>query len=101
MILDRLSERSAATQQYAQGIYRSVRAEALLITTRTVLHLEGCIPQFLYPQPLDESNLLRFMTSLVKEGSDQASGLADTSRPAPLSSMDEQLALGQRLRDLF
>jgi len=101
VILDRLSERSAATQQYVQRIYRSVRAEALVITTRTVLHPEGSVPQLLYPQPLDESNLLRFMTSLVKEGPDQAGGPADTSRPAPLSSMDEQLALGHRLRDLF
>ena len=101
VVLDRLSERSAATQQYVERIYRSVRAEALVITTRTVLHPEGSVPQFLYPQPLDESNLLRFMTSLLKQSSDQASGPADTSSPAPFYSMDEQLALGHRLRDLF
>jgi hypothetical protein len=103
VILDRLSERSAATQQYVQRIYRSVRVEALVITTRTVLHPEGSVPHLLYPQPLDETNLLRFMTSLVKEGCDQAAG-PDASGPAvaaPLSSMDEQLALGHRLRDLF
>jgi photosystem II stability/assembly factor-like uncharacterized protein len=104
VILDRLSERSAATQQYVQRIYRSVRAEALVITTRTVLHPEGSVPQLLYPQPLDESNLLRFMTNLVKEGTDRAAGPPDYGGPAvaaPLSSMDDQLALGHRLRDLF
>jgi len=62
------------------------------------------VPQFLYPQPLDESNLLRFMTSLVKESSDHAGAPLDgggSAVAAPLSSMDEQLALGHRLRDLF
>ena len=104
VILDRLSERSAATQKYVQGIYRTVRAEALVITTRAVLHPEGSVPQLLYPQPLDESNLLRFMTSLVKEGADQSSVPAHASQPAvaaPLSSMEEQLALGSRLKHLY
>jgi hypothetical protein len=104
VILDRLSERSAPTQEYVQRIYRSVRAEALVITTRTELHPEGSVPQLLYPQPLDESNLFRFMTSLIKEGFNDHSVPTDVREPpvaAPLSSMDEQLALGHHLRDLF
>jgi hypothetical protein len=108
IIVDRLSERSAATQQYIESIYRSTRVEALLITTRREIRPEYSAPVLLYPQPLDEGNLLRFMTSLVAEDiepqepqtqPDAESKEAGVS--ATLSSLDSQLALGTRLKALF
>jgi hypothetical protein len=55
VIVDRLSERSAASQAHIAGIYAATRVEALVITTRTQMRPVGSNPIFLYPQPLNAS----------------------------------------------
>ena len=68
VIVDRLSERSAATQAHIVGMYRSAFAsEALVITTRVPIRPNGAAPVFLYPQPLNAGNLLRFMLALIED----------------------------------
>jgi hypothetical protein len=97
IVLDRLSERSVATQQYIGRIYRSVRAEALLITARTHVPVQGAALVILYPQPLNQDNLLHFMTSLLSPG---ANGTKDAVAPDAVS-IDDQLALGKKLAALY
>jgi photosystem II stability/assembly factor-like uncharacterized protein len=96
-VVDRLSERSAATQQYIGRIYRSTRAEALLITARTYQQVQGAAPVVLYPQPLNQKSLLHFMTSLVSQ---DVSGLTDPVANVALT-VKEQLALGDKLATLY
>jgi hypothetical protein len=97
VILDRLSERSAATQQYIGTIYRSTRVEALLITARTYVLVDGSTPLTLHPQSLNQDSLLHFMTSLLKAG---ASGNEDVDS-RPTVSLEEQLAMGEKLATLY
>jgi photosystem II stability/assembly factor-like uncharacterized protein len=108
VIVDRLSERSAATQAHVTGIYTSTRVEALVITTRTQLRPVGSDPISLYPQPLNASNLVKFMLALIEDwvqhrhapgqgGKEPEGALAEV----PFSSPEDQLALGQRLAQLF
>ena len=94
IVLDRLSERSGTTLHYIATVYRSLRPEALLITARMPLNIEGATPVILYPQSLNQETLLHFMTSLLKLGT----GEPDT--PSTVS-LDDQLALGKKLADLY
>ena len=96
VILDRVSERSKATQQYIGTIYRSTPVVALLVTSRTYLSIGGSTPITVYPQLLDHESLLYFMTSLLKTPLSTNGG----SRRAPLS-LDKQLELGSRLALLY
>jgi hypothetical protein len=97
VILDRLSERSAATQQYMGTIYRSARPEALLITARVHVPVSGSKPVFVYPQALNKDTLLHFMTSLLRPG---ASENEDGNAQVTLS-LDDQLAIGSKLAVLY
>jgi hypothetical protein len=67
VIVDRLSERSAATQAHIAGIYASTRVEALVIATRIEMRPVGSNPISLYPQPLNASNLIKFMCALLED----------------------------------
>jgi hypothetical protein len=97
IILDRLSERSSATQQYIGTIYRSTRAEMLLITSRMFVPVGAAAPVVLYPQALNQGTLLHFMTSLLKPNP-----VENEEVGARLSlSVDDQLALGKRLASLY
>jgi hypothetical protein len=100
VFIDRLSERSAATQRHIKTIYRSVRIGCLVLTSRTLLTIDGAQSVFLYPQPLNSATLLSFMTSLLyvllADGNDD--GQASSQ---PFSSIQEQLKLGQRLAGLI
>jgi hypothetical protein len=108
VIVDRLSERSASTQQQIKELFRSSRVEALVITTRAAIRPDGSDPVFLYPQPLDSSSLVHFMTALLRQKAahvisqvqdDEKSGTIP--RNIPFSSPEDQLALGTRLAKLF
>jgi len=96
VIIDRLSERSAETQEYLRNIYRSTRLGALIVTSRTSLAVDGLKPAFVFPQPLNSASLLFFMTSLLatpKDKKDQSK----SEENGPLATMTGQLELGQRL----
>ena len=67
VIVDRLSERSAASQTHITEIYKSARVEALVITTRTQVRPVGSEPGLLFPQPLNASNLIKFMCALIED----------------------------------
>jgi photosystem II stability/assembly factor-like uncharacterized protein len=94
-IIDRLSERSAATQEYVGKIYSSTRAEALLITTRRAIAVEGVTPIRVFPQPLNERTLLYFMQVLLQSG-----GANDKPEPTNVS-LDKQVKLDEKLSALY
>jgi photosystem II stability/assembly factor-like uncharacterized protein len=100
VFIDRLSERSADTQRYIETIYRSRRIGSLVLTSRTLFTIDGAPSVCLYPQPLNSATLLNFMTSLLSvflaDNRDDGQG---GSRP--LSSLQEQLKLGERLAGLI
>jgi photosystem II stability/assembly factor-like uncharacterized protein len=100
VFMDRVSERSAATQRYIEKIYRSVQVGCLILTSRTPLAIDGVQSIFIYPQALNSATLLNFMTGLL------GFLLADTADKGqmglrPLSSIEEQLKLGGRLAALM
>ena len=66
VFVDRLSERSAATQQYVTQIYRTARVGALVLTTRSAFVIEGSPSVRIVPQALNSEVLLYFMASLLK-----------------------------------
>ena len=108
VIVDRLSERSAVSRAQITEIYKSARVEGLVITTRMQVRPVGSNPTFLYPQPLNSSNLIKFMCALIEDlqqhksrsgQEDYRSGDALPGRP--FYSPEDQLALGQRLAQLF
>jgi photosystem II stability/assembly factor-like uncharacterized protein len=94
-IVDRLSERSTATQAYFGNIYRTTRAEAMLITTRIRIPVDGVTPISLFPQPLNQRTLLYFMQALLQpDGATNDIDVTDVS-------LDDQLSLGHKLRELY
>ena len=108
VIVDRLSERSGVTQALISSIYTSARVEALVITSRTQVRPIGSEPVFLYPQPLNESNLIKFMLALIDDWAQHSpvprgSGNMplDTLSEGALSDPESQLDLAKRLTLLF
>jgi hypothetical protein len=112
VIVDRLSERSSETLEQIKTIYRSAyrsaRIEALVITTRIKMRPHGSDPIYLYPRPLDASNLLRFMLVLLEDQAQRVRGqvqpeeeLNSAPPKAALSSPEYQLAVGEYLTGLF
>ena len=97
VIVDRLSERSLESQQYVSTVHGSLKANALLVTTRRDLNFEAAPPVVLYPQPLDPTSLLHFMTSLLTRYADET---PPGGRRA-LATINEQLELGKRLAALI
>ena len=95
VFVDRLSERSATTQQHLQTIYRSTRIGLLVVTSRTQHRIDGAPGVKIYPQPLNSATLLRFMTELLQVF------LADDQGSRPFSTIKEQCNLGERLAELI
>jgi hypothetical protein len=108
VIVDRLSERSAATQAHIAGIYASTRVEALVIATRIEMRPVGSNPISLYPQPLNASNLIKFMCALLEDwvhhtrvAEQEGNEPEDALPEGPFTEPEDQLALGKRLAELF
>jgi hypothetical protein len=97
IIVDRLSERLSTTQGCIAKVHGAVRLGALLITTRQPIVMEVREQRFLYPQALDSSTLLNFMTEIIKYSFRDS----DNSDERPLSTLQSQLELGRRLADLI
>jgi hypothetical protein len=95
VFVDRISERSPATQRHIETIYRAARIGLLLLTSRTERVLDGVRTVNLYPQPLNSSTLLHFMTSLL------STLLAADGASRSFSTIQEQLDLGKRLAALI
>jgi hypothetical protein len=95
VFVDRLSERSSATQQHIQTIYRSARIGLLIVTSRTLHQIDGAQGTRIYPQPLNSATLLRFMTDLL------SASLSGDGESGPFSGIKEQCALGERLAALI
>lgn len=100
VILDRVSERSSATQRYIETIYRSVSIGFLLLTSRTQVAIDGAQSKCIYPQPLNSSTLLNFMTGLLTVFM-KDSNAVEQAESKPLSRIEEQLELGKRLAALI
>jgi hypothetical protein len=97
VMVDRVSERLPATRDYLGKVHGSVRCNALLITTRQPIALEVPEQRFIYPQALDSSTLLNFMTEIIKyyfRG-------AEDAKDRPFSTLESQLELGKRLAALI
>jgi hypothetical protein len=97
VILDRLSERSSATQQYISTIHGSLRVGAMMVTTRTQMNFRAETPTVIYPQPLNSSTLLHFMTSRLAQYVEDS----EPSQKIPFPSIQDQLRLGERLATLI
>ena len=95
IFVDRLSERSAVTRDHLEKIYRSTKVGLLVITSRTLVHIDGGSGTRLYPQPLNSATLLRFMTELLAEL------LSDEAESRPFSTIKEQCLLGEKLAELI
>jgi hypothetical protein len=95
VIVDRLSERSLATREYLKKIYSLTRAEAMVITARFHIAIEGVTPTKLFPQPLDEDTLLYFMQALL-----QLKGEKNQAKPVRVS-LDDQMTLDEKLSALY
>lgn len=99
VIVDRVSERSPSTQHYIETIYRSARIGCLILTSRSLLPVEGAKSTVVYPQPLDSKTLLHFMTALLNSSS--SSTVSEDAARTPFSNIREQLSLGERLATLL
>jgi photosystem II stability/assembly factor-like uncharacterized protein len=97
VIVDRLSERSAATQQYVSNIHGGLKVNALIVTTRQEVKFEAGAPLILYPQALDSKSLLHFMTSILAEYAQQS----PSGAPHAFDTIERQLDLGHRLAALI
>jgi hypothetical protein len=64
-IIDRLSERSAETQEYVRTIHGSISVGVMAVTTRRPINFEGGDQVRLYLQPLKEENIAHFITGLL------------------------------------
>jgi hypothetical protein len=95
VFVDRISERSAITQRHVETIYRSARIGLLILTSRTSRTIDGAQSVNIYPQPLNSSTLLHFMTSLLSVFLAEDGGLRG------FSNVQEQLKLGERLAALI
>jgi hypothetical protein len=97
IIVDRVSERLISTQDCLARVHGSVRCNAILMTTRQAIAVEVPDQRFIYPQALDSSTLLSFMTEMVKyyfRGSDKP-------EERQFFTIQSQLELGKRLADLI
>jgi hypothetical protein len=97
VMVDRVSERAPATQTCLSTVYSSVRSNALLITARRPIHMEVPGTRYIYPQSLDSSTLLNFMTEIIKLSFTDSHG----PEAPPFSTLQSQLELGKRLADLI
>jgi photosystem II stability/assembly factor-like uncharacterized protein len=97
VIVDRLSERSAATQQYVSSVHGGLKVNALIVTTRQEVKFEAGAPLILYPQALDSKSLLHFMTSILAEYAQQST----SGVPHAFDTIERQLDLGHRLAALI
>jgi photosystem II stability/assembly factor-like uncharacterized protein len=95
VIVDRLSERSLSTQEYLKKIYSFTRAEAMIITTRNPIAIDGVTCIKLFPQPLDENTLLYFMQALL-----QLKSVENHVEPIRVS-LDDQMTLDKKLSALY
>jgi len=115
IIVDRLSERHADTQQHILTIHSSHPMNALVVTTRRPISFETEGAVTLMPIPLDSNNLLYFMTSLLRElrGASEKNGRRPPEKPnestarststsgAAFGGMRSQLKLGEKLAGLL
>jgi hypothetical protein len=100
VFVDRLSERSSASQQHIQTIYRSAHVGCLVLTSRAPLTIDGGQSVCIYPQPLNSSTLLNFMTGLLAVFMAD-NGHNEQASAKPFSSIQKQLQLGEKLAALF
>ena len=103
VIVDRLSEKSLATQKEIRQIFRNASINALVITSRTLIVPEGIEPLTLFPQPLNAGNVLRFMLTIIDtiRQKTEVTKLSKDDVSNLFSSPAEQLDLGGRLAKLF
>jgi hypothetical protein len=97
VIFDRASERLPATQDYLTKVHGSVPCNALLITTRQPIAVAVPEQRFIFPQALDPSTLLSFMTEVIKYHFREFGDSTDR----PFSTYESQLDLGRRLAKLI
>jgi hypothetical protein len=116
LVLDRTSERSAATKEHIRTAHRDHPFNAIIITSREVIEMPDRIPTLLYPQPLAEGSLVDFIKTILPafngSGSESltAAGLADRlqrgilARPTPIEdqkSMDRRRLVSPLLVALY
>jgi hypothetical protein len=97
VIVDRVSERSPATQAYLARVHGNLRCNAILMTTRHPIAMQVAEQRFVYPQALDSSILLSFMTEIINycfRGSEK-------TEDQLLFTIQSRLDLGKRLADLI
>jgi hypothetical protein len=97
VIVDRVSERSAATQQHLGQLHGSLRLNTLLLTSRQRISMEVSEQTFVVPLALDSSTLLHFMTAVIHH---YFAG-KDHEEIRPFASIQSQLELGKRLSGLI
>jgi photosystem II stability/assembly factor-like uncharacterized protein/RecA/RadA recombinase len=93
VIVDRLSERKAITQECVRFIHSKTNVNALIVTSRTETGFEGENAVQIHPMPLDTSNLLYFMLHLLDR-------LPEETRKR-FADPNDQLELGRRLAGLL
>jgi hypothetical protein len=96
VMVDRVSERKAETQDYLCKVHGSVRCNALLITTRQPLAMEIAEQRLVFPQALDSGTLLRFMLQIIEHLSAGEGG-----ENKPFQTAKSQTDLANRLADLI
>jgi hypothetical protein len=89
VIVDRLSERTLATQRHICSIHATAPINSLLITSREKFHFEGGQSTELYPRALTSDRLLYFLTRLLQ-----------LSNGILFPMIDDQLDLAKRLAKL-
>lgn len=100
VIVDRVSERPLATRHYIETIFRSARIGSLILTSRTLLAIEGAQSVCIYPQPLNSGTLFRFMTNLLPVFLPEIG--EDPRAPSrPFSTLQEQVKLAERLASII
>jgi photosystem II stability/assembly factor-like uncharacterized protein len=100
VVIDRVSERSSATQRYIETIYRSGSIGCLVLTSRNEIAIDGAQSKYIYPQPLNSATLLNFMTGLLAVFLHSNQNMENSGRISGLG-IEEQLELGKRLAALI
>ena len=86
IIVDSLSEKPVAIQEYFKTLHGDTPANALIITARQRVNLQAGDSTYLYPTPLNSNNLLYFITSYLNDVGNH-----------PLQQSREQLAFAEKI----
>jgi hypothetical protein len=103
VVVDRLSERSTESQDYVRNVYRSTHLGAIIVASRTPFPVDGLNPTLIFPQPLNSTSLLFFVTGLLTMlgANKQEETESSSEEKGPLARIKGQLNLGQRLASLI